>query len=423
MATNNVPNPLIDHSLLPLATSPTLTLSHPTPAENLRQTRNNGAAWRGSLELEQYMRREDFLADQDHSRNGGLTAWILIDTSLPLITNEQGETERVVLSGCETYYKRALVRPASSDVKQDGGVREVLCHGVGSVFCPEEFRRRGYTGRMMQLLGEALRTHKKEGSDVEVAMSTLYSDIGKTFYAQAGWEPFESTQVSLPALNNVGEEANGVNGKDQQRALHPKKLYHENLETLCEEDELLIRSSLENAAPSSKTRVALIPDVETITWLHAREDFVCKEILQRNPEVKGARVNTEKGHRAWCYWVRMYYNDDLSKVESNVLYILRLVVEPEIDGTDDGVRAVAALLREAQKEAAKWNMEMVNVWNPKEQTIKATAMAMGKKVEDVEVIDRETESITSLQWYGEMGKGEKPKEVVQWLANEKFGWC
>ncbi|KAF2094681.1 hypothetical protein NA57DRAFT_25387, partial [Rhizodiscina lignyota] len=395
----------------------TLTLAHPTPAENLRQQRNNGAAWKGSLNLEQYLRREAFLVAQDHTRDGGLTSWILIDTSLPLITNEDGETERIVLSGCETIRKRALLRSHGT-----AGVRDVICHGVGSVFCPVEFRRRGYAGRMMQLLGDALRSHQNEKA--EVACTTLYSDIGKTFYAlNGGWQPFESAHVELPAVTKSGEADNGTNGANGAADYSVRPLYQEDLPSLCEEDERLLRATLEKAPSSQKTTFALIPDKETINWMHSRENFVCGELYQRSPEVKGAIVGSEQGKRAWCYWVRMNYNEEIGKVEENVLYILRLVVEPAIDGTPEGEKAVAALLKEAQKEAGKWNMEVVSAWNPSEQTVRAASSVTGKDIKDVKIVDRESESITSLRWYGEMGKGQKPKDVVEWIANEKFAWC
>jgi hypothetical protein len=51
-----------------------------------------------------------------------------------------------------------------------------VVHGIGSVFCPVEFRGRGYAGRMMELLGEKLRYWQSNNG---CPFSILFSDIGK----------------------------------------------------------------------------------------------------------------------------------------------------------------------------------------------------------------------------------------------------
>jgi hypothetical protein len=63
-------------------------------------------------------------------------------------------------------------------VWQDGKVHETITHGIGSVFCAQHLRKRGYAQRMMQELGEALKTYQTEGRK-EVYFSILFSDIGK----------------------------------------------------------------------------------------------------------------------------------------------------------------------------------------------------------------------------------------------------
>jgi hypothetical protein len=40
------------------------------------------------------------------------------------------------------------------------------------------------------------------------------------------------------------------------------------------------------------------------------------------------------------------------------------------------------------------------------------------------VVDREFESIASLRWYGEIPqKGGRVADYVDWIVNEKYGWC
>lgn len=156
---------IVDISSLPPSDSPTLALLHPTTEENLAATKVNGLSWRGPLCLEAYIRRESYLANQALTRDGGITFWILVDTS-------ETSTPRTVLASCETVRKRALIR------RQNGRVEETVAHGIASVFCNPELRARGYARRMIQELGKALDTWQH--ADGEIADFTiLFSDIGK----------------------------------------------------------------------------------------------------------------------------------------------------------------------------------------------------------------------------------------------------
>lgn len=136
-------------------------LTQPSRQEIIQQSKLNSNEWKGALSLDAYVRREDFLGRQDLIRDGGLTSWALI--------TKNGDP-RKVLSSCETIRKRALVA-------QHGKVKEVICHGVASVFCPPEFRGKGYAGRMIKDLGEKLQSWQAD--DHECLFSVLYSDIGK----------------------------------------------------------------------------------------------------------------------------------------------------------------------------------------------------------------------------------------------------
>lgn len=76
------------------------------------------------------------------------------------------------------------------------------------------------------------------------------------------------------------------------------------------------------------------------------------------------------------------------------------------------VPAITALFKMAEQEAAKWNMADVEIWNPTAVTIESA-----RAIEpDAEIVHRDVESIASLMWYGN-------KTKVEWLGNEKYGWC
>ncbi|KAG7111537.1 hypothetical protein HYQ44_009732 [Verticillium longisporum] len=72
---------------------------------------------------------------------------------------------------------------------------------------------------------------------------------------------------------------------------------------------------------------------------------------------------------------------------------------------------MGAILGLAREEAAAWKVNNVELWNP---TAKLRA-AIDRAGLPHEFVDRQDTSIACLMWYGD---GE-----VDWVANEKFGWC
>lgn len=174
----------------------------------------------------------------------------------------------------------------------------------------------------------------------------------------------------------------------------------------------------------SKATVALIPDVETIQWHHAREEFVGQEVHGRVPTIKGAIVGNEVGKRMWCWFTRVWYNEDVSIVKGNTLHILRVVVEDDVLGSSpvnqEHSVAIAALLSFAQQEANTWKSENVELWNPSASAV-AGARLLGTPGSDTKVIERDEESITSLLWYPEHEGAAT--EHVEWISNEKYAWC
>ncbi|KAJ4361632.1 hypothetical protein N0V95_001709 [Ascochyta clinopodiicola] len=233
------------------------------------------------------------------------------------------------------------------------------------------------------------------------------------FYANFGWEPFSSSHVALPASATTPAVALPT----------ARPLYAEDLPELCKLDEVLIRKGLESRPQGSKIAVALVPDLETVQWHHAREEFVGQEVHGKVPKIKGAIVGDEVGRRVWCYWTRVWYNEDVSIVKGNTMHILRLVVEEDVLGSKDAHQdgghgaAVAALLAMAQREAEEWKTEHVEVWSP------SSAVLAGAHILDksAEVIERDSESIASLLWYPE--HEGLAADQVDWISNEKYAWC
>ncbi|KAL8833550.1 MAG: hypothetical protein Q9170_004205 [Blastenia crenularia] len=393
---------------LPIGSSPTLQLVQANEREMIESSTINAVSWRGPLNVDDYLEREAHLRKTSLNRNGGITYWILIDTAASPTKGVQR-----MLASCETLRKRALIATS------DGNVKEIITHGIGSVYCNPEYRGRGYAQRMLTELAAILdRWQQKEGENAE--FTVLWSDIGKRFYAKLGWNVYPSTHISLSPKS----------ARDCIYGL-PKStlLAAEDVEDLCRLDEASLRLAM--AKPTSRDvdiRVALIPDAATMQWHHAREEFLGEKLRDRFPFAKGALAKALHGGRAWCIWTRTFG----ATQEENVLNILRLVVEDENGDsrqTDEAVNdwgqdeskhatvaAVAAVLEQAQMEATFWGMVCVQLWNPSPLTFLAAKMVEGS----AKIVDRDDESITSLRWHGEAAPEENK---VDWVANEKFAWC
>ncbi|MCJ1341581.1 hypothetical protein MMC09_006877 [Bachmanniomyces sp. S44760] len=398
---------------LPSGTSPTLVLTHPTDLEQVERWKINGQIWRGSMSMETYIRRERHLANQAFTVNGGITFWILIDSADPPPAEN---TPRQILASCETFRKRALV------INRGGNLEECISHGVGSVFCKPEYRNKGYAARMMKEVGTKLKTWQQPPNQT-ARFSVLFSDIGKKFYARSGWNPFPSSHIALqPLFPSDGPAQHKVS-----IPLEPKALYAKDIPALCEKDESLLRTQMAQFDGPHPYQVALIPDAATIQWHHAREEFAAYELSRRNADYKGSVVVSEEGERIWCIWTRTFG----SPAEGNTLHILRLVidgdseplgrvsepVDEEQTWSNARLMGIAAVLRAAQLEAAEWGMKEVQIWNPSEVVQVAVRDVLGAKEG---LVHRDAASITCLRWYG---NGEGEANEIEWVANEKYGWC
>lgn len=196
------------------------------------------------------------------------------------------------------------------------------------------------------------------------------------------------------------------------------------------QDEQQLRRGLQtNLTQSDKIRISLVPDIESMEWHHAREEFAGQQILGRVPKVKGALAKCPTGDRVWCIWSRFFGN---GSTDDDVLNILRLVVEGEehqVSSYQDAVLpmhsaenlvesrvdAIAAVLQAAQLEAARYDMH-VSLWNPTNLSV----VAAQRLNPTSHIIHRDENSIASLKWHG-----DNAEEVakVEWVGNDKYGWC
>jgi hypothetical protein len=276
----------------------------------------------------------------------------------------------------------------------------VITHGIGSVFCNPEYRGKGYAARMLKELAPVLKEWQTKEQGKEAPFSFLYSDIGCKFYARMGWKPFPSSHVAFPPISSNGNET-------------AKRLQDEDIKALCAEDERRIREQLESAK-DGKIHVSLVPDHDQMLWHHKREEFLTSKLFSRTPATRGA-IAGAPGSRVWAIWTRSYYGPLDGEKSGNTLHILRLVIEDDSkEKKRENVESLKGILEIAQKEAAEWKLMGVEMWNPSPDVqglIEQTGLQHTK-------VEREEESIASLMWYGGEDVGE-----IEWLGNEKYGWC
>lgn len=384
---------------LPQADSPHLEIAVSTPEEYLQTIRLNSVAWKGPITEDQYLEREARLSNQNLTKNGALTSWILVDSRQP-------PNSRLILSSCETYRKPAFLA-------YQGKVEEIICHGVGSVFARPEFRGRGYAGRMLKELAKKLDTWQSEDQPRKQGVfSVLFSDIGKKFYTRYGWKPFVSSHVSLPPLVEKHFQASLELAKlPEAKTLTAEEIH----DCMCSEIvEKKNRNFLQVASEKSPSaKVAIAPDYDHFLWHWAREDFYeDKGVFDKvRPLVRGAGVDH---HHVYCAWSRKLGDSP----GSNALYILRLIYDEPSSPPEElaTIEAIAAVLRRAQLEAHKLHMSSVDFWNPSPLVEKAAKLLDP----NVKVVHREDSSISSLKWNGaRQGLGDD----VEWLWNEKYSWC
>ena len=243
------------------------------------------------------------------------------------------------------------------------------------------------------------------------------------FYSKLGWQPFPSSHIALHPVAN-GQKSSRTNAELPRVC----PLYAGDLAELCKADEIALHDTLARPhVERSGASIALIPDVTTVQWHHAREEFVANELLGKAPQVKGAIVRGEGGQRVWCIWTRTFSSEQ----EGNTLHILRIVIEGEVEkrkksdefasrnGSEEPnqwqIGAVASILRSACLEAANWAMQGIQLWSPTHLIILAA-----KQLEPTARIIEREDSIPSLRWHGPK---LDPNAELTWIGNEKYGWC
>ncbi|KAI4208517.1 MAG: hypothetical protein LQ346_000027 [Caloplaca aetnensis] len=393
----------IEQNELPDSDSCELQLAQATPQECAQIWSSTSVSWKDALTVPVYLQEQLLLSDVPLARNGGMTIWILVEKNLP-------PDHRRIFCSCESFLKHSLMTDTNCKVEN------VIIHGIASVFCPLEYRRRGYAARHMKELARAL--CKWHSHRARVVGSVLYSDIGKAYYTKFGWQPnasnwhMEFPPAKLPGISKAREIA------------------EDDLGELCRRDETIIRDAMAKPTGRVNNFVTILPDLDHMLWHIAKENFATEQLFGKRPRAKGAIAGLP-GHQAWAIWTHRYYAHPNAESPNNVLYILRLVVEGDESANvpssrrENGFRrekqerqvdSLITVLHCAQAEAAEWQLNHVKLWEPTPWVQDVIA----KSDISHRIVEREEDSIASCLWYDE-DNGRDAAPV--WINNEHYAWC
>ncbi|KAL9637630.1 MAG: hypothetical protein Q9204_001793 [Flavoplaca sp. TL-2023a] len=392
------------HDGLPDSDSPDLQLTQATPGECAKIWTDTSASWRDSLPVATYLEEQLCLSKVPLAARGGMIMWILVEKNIP-------PNCRRIFCSCESFHKRSLMTDT------DGKVEDVIVYGIASVFCPVDYRRRGYAARHMKELAKTLRNWQSH--QARVVGSVLYSDIGKAYYAKFGWKPHASNwHLEFPPVNTP-------------KLSMAQELVQDDLGGICRRDEAVIRAAMAKPTHSGNKLVTILPDLDHMLWHIGKEDFATKYLFGQTPRAKGAIAGLP-GHRAWAIWTHRYYMHPNEEAADNVLYILRLVVEGDDSanrllsrennkcfwGTEpqSQIESLIAVLQHAQAEAAEWQLNHVKLWEPTpwvQDVIRKSNISH-------RIVEREEDSVACCLWYVD-DSGHEAAPV--WINNEHYAWC
>ncbi|PYI07553.1 hypothetical protein BO78DRAFT_428915 [Aspergillus sclerotiicarbonarius CBS 121057] len=445
----------------------TLRRATPHEAETQYLSQAKHTPWGGPLDPASYLARKRLL-----ERCALPTSvWVLVDD-----TAGAGDGEHI-LASCELTTKPAVVSypnpnsqvDLSGEGKEDGKevmVRETSCIGISCVYLAPEMRGRGYGDRLMREVGGMLASAQqdvgKKGGGVGCGFgSVLFSDIGATFYTRYGFLPRKLPYLSIEVSPNPNPDSTTTTTPT------PTLIPRSSLPQLCTLDKKRVISTLEKYTQhTGHAAISLLTDPSTLDRWFVREDFTAEYmgisqpqpqpqdervcgVLVNNPDSPLPNTNTDHTPRVlnvdinmnmnkadWCLWTRMWYSPTVGQREGNRLYVLRVSLAGRDTTPADGekglgegrgqVERVKVLLGEAVKEARKWEMESVEVWDPCEVVVRAAreldCADPGREVERVTVGVKGEVEVPHLRWMGGHGDGQDEGQV-DWIGVEKGGWC
>jgi GNAT superfamily N-acetyltransferase len=359
-----------------------------------------GHSWASPMSIDDYVEREQHMADHELNRDGGCQYWVLYLKGYP----------RQVIASCETTRKRMLISDGNGSPTREG-------HGyaIANVYTNPSYRRQGMAAFLLRRVQEQIDTN----SDCSV----LYSDSGRSYYAGLGWASFGSHQATLTLLPPSPSTSTQPPSYRSPSTPQTLPLQASHLPDLCQRDQAqLTRTFKAIPADDPKTRFAFLPTHGQISWHLARAAFDASRLFPgvvgttdttgtTTPSPVIGAITVDKS--AWAYWAHDWRRKRLR--------VLRVVHDDGGTGTSRGVEeAFTALLAAAAVEARRWGFTKVVLWNPVEAVRVACKGVGNAQPEGVKVVfeDRVEGWVPSLRW-----NGARPVGGVAWEEHNGYCWC
>lgn len=332
------------------------------------------------LNLAQYLRKEEIQRVTTFSQRGSIF-WALVDKDYDVVA---GPT--VLYCHCESHRFDCAVRRSSGEIMRG------FSHHIGSVFTLPQYRKQGLATLFMTEVARQLEALP------DTLASVLYSDIGPTFYDKLGWKVFPSKMAAL----NVAHPLNVHADTDNCTELLSLTL-DESLNKFLEADNARLVEELASDCFQGKSSFVILPTRDSIEWqfcigVHFAQVRQHKEL----PSCCGKAVN-ENAFIIWCH-----------NLKESTLYILRARFPN--DG-DKSYKLTLLLLNEALKEARRFKLEKVAIWDP---PLVLTNAEIRSQFE-MQFVERE-DSLSSAMIFRLDSSDEGTKVCPYWLANEKYAW-
>ncbi|KAJ3303246.1 hypothetical protein HDV03_004073 [Kappamyces sp. JEL0829] len=292
-----------------------------------------------------------------------------------------------ITSSCETYAKQSVAVVA-------GKVMHGSTWAIASVFTPKDKRGRGYATAMLTALLATIK--RQEG----VLASTLYSDIGPTYYAKLGWALFPSTSLVLHSTaarqHLVGNRPAGSDHPLQTRLISQAELGD-----LLEGHARAIQTEYESH--QHQDSFCILPSRQAQDWLLARSAFYLEHLV--SDSLSGKQITCAGAKHPSGDFVGFFMD-----FKDACFYVSHAKITSR--------EACRDLLLTACDQARGWNMDRVELWAETDLLVASVG------VQELHgSLEAREESLSSLCFWGlEPESGTLPA-VSCWQHNEKLAWC
>jgi hypothetical protein len=328
----------------------------------LQARKLNYVEWGAKINLseEKYILREIELADCSFAKQKQET-WVL--------TSKENPTE--ILSTCGSYECPCLALVDKTVVKGN-------CYAIETVFTPVQHRKKGFASLLLK--DTQIQMMNRAGT----IASTLYSDIGPSYYHKLGWKFHESKSL-LASIKSIGCE--GIEECTIFDITQAKEIF-KNVEAEIEKELL----------EKEEDTFVLLPSFSIIEWWFNQGKFYCDHFQPgKDISSSGALFPSNGDFISWFH--------DFKDSKLVITYSRTTSIE-----------SAKSIYNSALKEGKKWDFKELEIWNPSIESLEAFKSFDG----GFSVVDR-VDSLSSLCFWGLDGNGKS--RDVKWLKNEKYAWC